>query len=544
MKSAVLPLIDRLLRLLDEHPGIRFLVALTAILALKWHALFEPPVWDTAMGLFPAALTLSDNNFNLLELLSMPGYLQGGPNTHSTSLVTLLTAGVLKATGGGGLKSFVVLHVLHFAAAAYALVALFDFVKPVLGRRVTAVYCLSVLLFPVFSSQVGYVYLEIPLFLCAVASLRAWVDQRFWAAVLWASAAFAVKETGIIVSGALVAASLLEDQAVGQKAKRMALILAPPVMLRATTELLAFWAVPETGQAVMGRSFGFVFLQLFHYLDRFVLKVPDLWFFFIAFIAAVPMLGPEVLKTLRREPRSPDRRESDARANLVLGYSGILIVMFILFFMIALPVLYRFPFLLPRYSVIVAPFLLLWFGYALHRLVGARWPSVMPAVFAVLAAVFAVNTNGVLYPSDIDSRRPGYDHALTERSNAYRQLLALEVQAIAAVKTLPAGVPVYYGHYEHYLLNYPGLGFSDGPPPLGHNLQLVSLDDVIREVSVTPCIYALYGDPFLGGEKVLELLSYAEANEHVSSEIVQEFRNGRYVMTLFRIRRDGARCPG
>ena len=144
----------RLIGILEERTSAQFLAALALILGVKWHTLLQPPVWDTAMGLFPAALTLSANGFDLLELLAMPGYVEGGPNTHSTSLVTLITALVLRVTGGGGPTSFVVLHLIHFSVAAYALVVLFKFSKPVFGRVSTPLFCLAVLLFPIFSTQV------------------------------------------------------------------------------------------------------------------------------------------------------------------------------------------------------------------------------------------------------------------------------------------------------------------------------------------------------------------------------------------------------
>ena len=529
--------------MLAERPSLQFLIALTVIVVLKWHALFEPPVWDTAMGLFPAALTLADNNFNLVELLAMPAFMQGGPNTHSTSVVTLISALVLRATGGGGLASFVVLHLLHFAVAAWALVVLFRFTKPVLGGASGALFCLAVLLFPVFSAQVGYMYLEIPLFLCAVSALRAWTEQRFWPAVLWATAAVAVRETGIIVVGTLLVATLLENRDVHQKVKRSALILASPTTLVAVLLLLYYWAESEPSHIGELLSLGDAFRSMWLHLARIAFKVPDLWAFFVVFVAAVPVLGYGVLKTLGREPTAPDHRDSESRANLVLGYSGILIILFILTFTIALPALFRFPALLPRYSVVVAPFLLLWFGNVFNRLMATRLASAMPVCFMILSVFFAVNANGVLYPMDVYTDTHVSDHALTERSNAYRRLLALQVQAIRAVTTLPDDVPVYYGHYEHYLLNYPGLGFAAAPLSNGRNLFLEPLDDVIREESRTPCIYALSSDPYLGGERILQLIAYADARQNLSSEVIQEFRDGRYAIKLFRVQREGAVCP-
>ena len=533
----------RLIQILEERASAQFLAALALILGVKWYTLLQPPVWDTAMGLFPAALTLSANGFDLLELLAMPGYIEGGPNAHSTSLVTLITALVLRVTGGGGPTSLAVLHLLHFSAAAYALAVLFRFSKPVLGRVSTPLFCLAALLFPIFSTQVGYLYLEVPLFLCAVSALHAWTDRRFWPAILWATAAFWVKQTGIIVSATLVAATLLESCEARLKVKRIALIMAPSALLVATTSLLSRIALAESGDAPLVQSFGSVFLGLTHYLDRFLFNVPDLLVFFVVFLIALPVFGIRVLRTLRREPMAPGDRDTESRAQLVLGYSGTLIILFILLFLVALPVFVDFTIVLPRYYVVIAPFLLLWFGYTVGQLFSTRLPSATAMCFVLLSAFFAVNFSGILYPSDIYTEGPGNDPALTERSNAYRPLLVLQVEALRALQELPEGTPVYYGHYEHYLFNYAGLGFADAPLSNGHNFSVESLAELIRGEPMPPCVYALYNYPWLGGEKIRGLIGYTEVNDGLSSEIVEEFRDGRYTLILARIQKDGAICP-
>ena len=111
---------------LERHRWARFSLVFLLILLLKWDTLLQPPVWDTAMGLFPPALTLAENGFDVLELLGMPGYQEGGPNAHSTSVVTLATAVVLRVSGGGT-RGFLMLHLLHFAGAALALLTFFRF---------------------------------------------------------------------------------------------------------------------------------------------------------------------------------------------------------------------------------------------------------------------------------------------------------------------------------------------------------------------------------------------------------------------------------
>jgi hypothetical protein len=221
----------------------------------------------------------------------------------------------------------------------------------------------------------------------------------------------------------------------------------------------------------------------------------------------------------------------------------VLVIFFVLLFVVALPLVVGYTVVLPRYYVIILPFLLIWVGYGMKHLIGRRLASPAAVCFLLLCAFFALNTNGALYPLDINTEGPGNDPALTERSNAYRRLQALEVDAIRALEALPEGVPVYYGHYEHYLLTYPGLGYASGPLSNGHNFLVESLPELIRGQPMPPCLYTLFNYPWLGGEKILGLLGFADVTPGLSAEVVQEFRDGRYVIILARIRSGEAECP-
>ena len=274
----------------DRPPGAsvsltfaQLLVVLTLILFLKWDSLLQPPVWDTAMGMFPAAITLAENGFDLLELLGMPAFLEGGPNVHSTSPVTLVTALVLMISGGGP-SAFLILHVLHFAVAAWALLTLFRLARPVFGGLATLLLCLSVLLHPVFSTQVGYLYMEVPLFLCTVSALLAWTAQRFWPAVLWGALAYATKDTGIIVPATLAFATLLERRPMDDKVKRVGQIGALPVLWTAGVALLSWVAVGRSEDYTFLPSLDAVFGGIGRYRARFLLNVPDLLAFITIFV--------------------------------------------------------------------------------------------------------------------------------------------------------------------------------------------------------------------------------------------------------------------
>jgi hypothetical protein len=540
--------------LLERSFGAQFLVALLLILILKGNTLTRPPVWDTAMGLFPAAITLADNGFDVVELLGMPDYFDGGPNTHSTSPVTLVTAVVLKVSGGG-VRALVILHFLHFAVAALALTLLFRLARPVFGDLGTFFLCLSVLLHPTFNTQVGFLYMEVPLFLCAVGALHAFANQRFRGAVLWSALAYATKEAGIIVPATLAGATLLEGRGLPVRLKRAGVFLLFPALWTVTIWYLSRLSAGGSAGSTLASTFSNTFGGFWHYLDRFLLNVPDVLILILVFVGAAVFFGTSLLRVLTEElheadgeagnweARGAEAGDAERRSRRVLGYSGIMIVLFLLLFFFVLPIGFSHTIILPRYYVVILPFLLMWTGYVAQRLGSSRLRSPAAVCFAVLCGFFALNWNGALYPMDIDTEGPGNDPALTERSNAYRRLQAIEMEAIGFLETLPAGVPVYYGHYEHYLFSYPELGYASAPLSNGHNFSVESLAELIRGEPFPPCVYALFNYPWSGGEKIRGLIRFAADSPNLTSEVVREFRDGRYVIVLIRVANGAAVCP-
>ncbi len=132
---------------------------------------------------------------------------------------------------------------------------------------------------------------------------------------------------------------------------------------------------------------------------------------------------------------------------------------------------------------------------------------------------------------------------LTERSNAYRRLNEIQRQAMAYLETLPQGTAVYYGHYEHYLFSYPELGHTSGPLSNGHSFWLETLDDLLNAQGRPDCVYVLYNYPYLGGGNMRGLFQLADTKSDLSREVVREFRDGRYKISLIRVRRAETACP-
>jgi hypothetical protein len=118
---------------LEKHSYARVIFAFCIVLSLNLSIITQPPVWDSAASIFPAAIYLSNNDFSFSKLLQEPGYASGGPNVHGLTLGTLITAVVFKISGGGT-AALVSLHLIHFLMASLALVSFFSLTSTALGK--------------------------------------------------------------------------------------------------------------------------------------------------------------------------------------------------------------------------------------------------------------------------------------------------------------------------------------------------------------------------------------------------------------------------
>ncbi|HEV3025011.1 MAG TPA: hypothetical protein VGX76_21205, partial [Pirellulales bacterium] len=273
-----------------------YVVAYIAVLALKWPMIDQQPVWDEAFSVHPAAMTLAHNGFDLWGLLHEPSFAEGGPNVHAGSLVTVLTAVAYRWLEGGPWL-FPLLHLGHFAVAAYCLAAAFHFSRALFGPLLAALFTGAVLCYPLFHVQAGFMYLETPLLACTLSALTAWSTQRRKTALACAVLAVLVKVTGILVAGTLAAAWLLESRPGGRRIGWvLAAALVPGFILAA---LLLIVHTPG-GAGYRPPPYG-AYLR-FYLADR-LLQLPDLCFFFLVTLLVGVLRWKTVLRGLTA--RSP-----------------------------------------------------------------------------------------------------------------------------------------------------------------------------------------------------------------------------------------------
>jgi hypothetical protein len=477
--------------LIHRHEGVVFFVAaLVAVLALKWSTLHQPPVWDSTMGLFPAAITLSETGFDLWDLVHQPGSMAGGPNNHSLSVVTWLTAVIIRIFGESR-HLFPTLHLVHFLLTALALTGLYLFARPVVGRGVAGLVSVTVLLFPVFLTQAGYMYFEIPLVVCTIFALLSWSRGQVGRTLLWVGLASLTKESGILVGIALAAAALLQAGPYARRFVRAGTLLAVPVFVLMIQ--IVFLLSVEEASGFERPTYG---AYLLNDVWSFLRAVPDLLALVVFFLLIALVKSPERLRILTGDSPS----DADHRRGLV----DLIVYAFVGFYLL-FPLTGVEMHVLPRYYVQIVPFLFLGLVDFGQTRFGRRATGIGLAIFAF---VFVMNRKGELYYPPV----PANEFAIAERSSEYLDLLSAQRQAIDALADLPDETAIIYGLPEHFLLSYPTMGYVDEKPSNGTCLMLEEPYSGGRLADYPDDFTMLYNYLWLGGLRMQALLKQAREN--------------------------------
>ncbi|HUP16930.1 MAG TPA: hypothetical protein VM848_12875 [Acidimicrobiia bacterium] len=467
-------------------------------------AIDQPPVWDGAMSVYPAAIELSRTNFDFARLFSLPTFYEGGPNTHATSPWTMLVAALISLTGSLA-SALPILHTISFGLAALTVAATYRLIAHTAPGIVAVVGALAVLVFPPMLVQTADVYLDLPLTCFGIWSLVMLVERRFIAASALVTMAVWIKPLAIIF--AAVGAAFVFSQGDPQRRIRRTIVLAaPPLVVAAIVSLLqSASSVPPP------------------LLDRYVVSIggSSQW------LGAMPDLIGLGIVTLLLIPamiKSGVRQDTFTIMSLVLLSAVLLVLLNPL-------VSFGIPFI-PRYYIAILPAMIagvLSFLSSKSRLLALSAAS-------ALIVIFVVNLNGALYPY---KDHPTY--ALAERSFAFRDLLALQIEDVGLLTELGQAMPVYYDYFGFYRLEYPELGYSKGPLESGisvfHNPELAgaSLENM-------PARFAfIYEYPVLGGEFLQRIWDEAKAS---GAEVTETpLTRGTFTVYVVEVNQGGAVSP-
>jgi len=523
--------VPKSLNLFRTNLFLQVFAAFVLVLVIKWPVLHYPPVWDTAMSVFPAAITLEKFDFDLPRLLKEPSYDAAGPNVHADSLVTLITALIIRITADT--EVFLpTLHLLHFLITALTLVAVYRYTRPFLGDTVGLLSVLAILTFPLFLTQAGYMYLEMPLALTTMMAFLAWLNGRTYQAGLWAILSCWIKATGIFVAAALTVAALLGPGRIHERFQRAAIVGFLPLSLSILRTLLvrslSNAPAPPTLHSDAWDCFIFEF-------SRYLMNVPDLAIFVGLFLLCCGVLYRNIWAGLR----CANHDDPDSKQNQWIALNCLAVLSLLLMIYVVAPISLGHCFGLPRYYVPVVPFILTTLSFFLLTLTNWKKTALL---LVLLIGFFIVNRNGIFYPSDVNQQGlVGNNFALTERSGAYSELARLQRAAMQFLEKLPSDVPVYFGQHEGYLNSYPAMGYVRNTMTHAENIAKWTLQEVIQWLSNPPeCFYILYNYPWLGGGRIQVILSKLQATHRL--ETVRIFQSGGHKITVHRMRRAGSTC--
>ncbi len=490
------------------RPWAVFAVFATILLALKAGTLTQPPAWDASFSVFPAAETLVASGYDYTYLAAQPGYLSTGPNVHSFSPVTLLTALAIDVLGEGT-RMLVALHVIHVAIAALAATGVFLLARKVLEPVPAIASTAAAMLLPLVLTQAGFLYLEMPLLAATVWAVHFWLEDRRGLALTLVVLGVMIKQPGLATAAALSAACLLDQTRPRNRAAWAAAFAGVPL------------AVAGAELAVRGHAAPNLVPSVGSFLDSgadslsFAALMPDV----LVVVAAYA-----VLRLIRSHaphvPNGIDPAEIER-----VGLVGMLVLAGFMAFHAAGASLGFV--LLPRYWVQVVPFVVVGAAVELRRFTGR---SAVTTAALALCAVSLVNVSGRLYDEPDCA-----DFVCFERSAEYLPLIDNQIEAAAAVELLPSDVAVVVSRNTAYRLLYPANTYVSTPRD-----QVITVNNVPaaqrRELSAYPAEIYLVTDGLGAGAADLEALwEAARAAGAVQSE--RRIETGRFTTVIVHIQR-------
>ncbi len=161
-----------------------------ALVLLKSNTLKAPFHWDVMGWSVPAAEDIYDHGIFIAKT---------GSNGHPPLFLSVLAV-AWKIFG----KTLLVSHALNILFGALGLTCLFFLANRLFGIKTALTATLLLMFNQTFFTQVGIVYLSIPLLFTAVLTVHAYVQRLNWLFLLSATSMLLVKETSLLVLGSIL----------------------------------------------------------------------------------------------------------------------------------------------------------------------------------------------------------------------------------------------------------------------------------------------------------------------------------------------------
>jgi hypothetical protein len=521
------------------YTAIVFSLSFLAVALLNLPYLSMPPVWDTAAGVFAPAIYLYENGFDLALLQNQTGYLNGGPNIHSFSLITLLTYTIITLADGAPTLYLPVLHIIHYLIAAIVLTTTFLLANRKMGIVSAIILTIALLLFPLFLVQSSYLYTEITGSAFVLLAIMSWSSRRFGWMLLFCMLACMVKSFGIVlVALLLITMALDKSLPISSRLSWILLLIGIAVGIE-----MARWSIAPTPVAALAFT-DISYLEYVNSIIFYLVKVPDL-FFLIILSCLFPLLYLNRLKVFRpqelyRELSQLIQGSTDSRSWVAISLFPILFIGFIA----TIPLSGKFLFPLPRYYVWPLPFMLLIFGLALRELssmLPTSWEITSQSnqnkfVFLVLSIItifFGFNRNGAYYPYSGTAFR---SFSIAERSFEYIDFYNIQLLGTKNIEIYNNGRPICVTRGEFYFLSSPQMGYIKTRLPnvnyiLNHPFSEGNLSDFPDDFILLDS----HSNASHGQHIVYKVLQQAIEHDDYQVVLISRHTSGPYKSALFRI---------
>lgn len=477
---------------------IQGLFWLVLISLIKFDNLFERPVWDSAMGVFPAAVFLFETGFDYQELLRSSGWGQGGPNVHPLALLPLVIASVMKLTSSADQMLFV-LHLLTFIISALAITVFSNVLKDYGVSGISVLLsCLAVALMPLVLVQVGSIYEEILVFSFSLFAWSYWCKGKHTATFFMCAICLAVKLTGIVIVLCIGLSVVLNRRL--WNVKNVVFLVALGVIAGAAMWLPALlFKSPDVLRGWGHDSYIYqAFIRLVYVPDLLVLV-------FVGVSLSTVILTTIFLRLLKNpseeklflfsEKSGSEYISGYEKSGLLVCYTMPLIFIVGILYQVSIDML-----LLPRYLIPLVPFaigtMVIFFSVIKKKTIG----NVLLCLFVLFSIV---NHNGIFYPKTSAS------FSIVERSHEYRKFHQLQSYMLDRIEKQYSDIPAFVTREVWYMGHSPLLGYIQKPLP---NMQPIFRDDYRTSgINEFPAEFVLLLSNFgHGGEQMVRLLQEAQ----------------------------------
>ncbi len=460
-------------------------IGLTFVI-LRFGVLNQPPVWDGAMGMTPAALTLEAMDFDISRLLELPDYQGGGPNVHALSLATWFVAVAIRLAGSYQ-AALPFLHMVSFALIGTLAAGVFRAVQTTTSSNSLAwVASGTAVVFPPMVVQASDVYLDLPLAVGLTWAFAYLIEGRLGYSIALLTLAAAIKPSAMIA----IPPTLYFIWRSEERTTKSLLLLVPAFMS----------VLPLIANAGLRASEGpsvDTTLSTFWYTLTFLSRMPIL-IGLLLFLSVLPLVARTQMRT-------------DRESWLILLTSLLYPISFIYFFLFS-PLASRGVTGLPRYTTMFLPIVVVGLCVGTTMIIGRRKALL---VCLAVACVFSLNLFGDFEPLSSNA------FWMAERSLAYENLLDVQIEAFYLFAEQARTMPSLYDHFAHYRIKYPETGWIDTQILSGHNLNLekdIGGDDL---PDLPDEFVMLIEGNWLGGLQLQDIRDRARNNPDYSVDIIE-----------------------